>query len=397
MDMRPISAADRISSESPGSNRAVLMKRLGLMLGIFALIAAAVVGYRMLGDTARKTTMRAQGATAQAVSTAEAATQDWVPQVATVGDLKAVNGADLSFEVSGIIDEINFNSGDEVKAGTVLVRLRADDEIAKLRALEATARLATVTNNRSLELVKSQNVSQATLDINAANLANAKAQVAEQQALVDKKIIRAPFSGTLGLHAADRGQYVSPGMTIVTLQSLDALYFDFNMPQQYLDRVKVGSPIVAKIDTFPNEEFAGTLTAINSKVDPLSRNVQARATLKNDQRRLLPGMYATAKITAGEALQPLTIPQTAIIYSPYGDAVYVLDKKVDGAPDQWVARYQFVTLGERRGDFVAILSGLKKGEQVVTAGAIKLRNGSLVKVDNSARAPVATDPKPPIP
>jgi membrane fusion protein (multidrug efflux system) len=372
-----------------------LVKRMAIMLGVVVLIAAGIVGYKTLGNTSRQAAMRAQGGAAQTVSTTTAAMQEWTPAIAAVGSLRAVNGADLSFEVSGIVQEINFNSGDDVTAGQVLVRLRDYDEQAKLNSLQALEKLAAVTYERNIKLQASQNVSQSTLDSNEANLKNARAQVAQQQAILDKKTVRAPFSGHLGLRAVDKGQYVNAGTPIVTLQALDPIFADFYLPQQDLDRVRVGQDINVTIDTYPGKTFTGEISAVNPKVDPTNRNVQVRATIKNPDHKLFPGMYATIKVAAGEASRHITLPQTSVVYSPYGDAVYIVDKKTnDKGEEQLIARYSFVTLGETRGDLVSVLSGVKEGETVVTAGMIKLRNGAVVKIDNSVQPSTDVNPKP---
>jgi membrane fusion protein (multidrug efflux system) len=387
-----------IETSARGVTPAAKIKRMAFMLALVVAVVAAIVGYKMLAGSMQKKAMQARGGAVLAVSTISADVQEWVPEIAAVGSFRAVNGAELSLEVPGIVDEITFNSGDDVQAGQVLLRLRAQDEAAKLRALEAMTDLAATAYSRSASLTKTQAVSQATLDTHEANLKNARAQVAQQQAILDKKTVRAPFSGRLGLRAVDRGQYVNAGTPIVTLQALDPIFLDFFLPQQELDRVKVGQSIAVNIDTYPNEQFTGEIAAINPKVDSANRNVQIRAALRNADKRLLPGMFATAKVSAGVPVRYITVPQTSVIYSPYGDAVYVLDQKPsEGKDPQLVARFAFVTLGETRGNMVAVLSGVKEGETVVTAGATKLRNGALTRVDNTIQPATSTDPKPAIP
>jgi membrane fusion protein (multidrug efflux system) len=394
MDGRPSRMEmSRITAATETRSRGKLAVRMGIMVALVVLVAAGVVGYKTLGAAKRQQGMRSQVVAAQTVSAEPAPVQEWAPEVAAIGSLKAVSGADLSFEVAGIVDEITFNSGDDVAAGTVLMRLRAQDDVARLASLQAMAQLAAVTFERNMQLSKSQNVSQATLDTNEANLKSARAQVSQQQAILDKKILRAPFAGHLGLRNVDKGQYVNAGVNVVTLQALDPIYLDFFMPQQDLNRIKSGQEIAAKVDTYPDLAFDGQITAINPKVDLTNRNVLVRATLKNPDRKLFPGMYATVKVGAGESKRHVTLPQTAVIYSPYGDAVYILDKK----GEQYVARYTFVTLGETRGDLVAVLEGVKEGDMVVTAGAIKLRNGAPARIDNSVHPTSDVDPKPAIP
>jgi membrane fusion protein, multidrug efflux system len=326
----------------------------------------------------------------QTVSTVTAGLQDWQPQVEAVGSLRAVNGTDLSLEVSGIVDQIDFNSGDDVAAGAVLLRLRSDDDEAKLQALQATADLAQVTYDRDVKQWKAQAISQATVDSGTFNLKNARAQVEQQKAMLDKKVLRAPFAGHLGIRAVDVGQYLNAGTIVVTLQALDPIYADFFLPQQALDQVKIGQAISAKVDTYPGQNFAGKITAINPQVDASSRNVQVRATLGNADRRLLPGMYATVDIDIGSPQRHITLPQTAIAYNPYGSTVFLVEQQ--GAARS--AQQTFVTTGAKRGDQVAVLSGVKEGDVVVTSGQVKLRNGSPVLIDNKVQPTSDAAPTP---
>jgi membrane fusion protein (multidrug efflux system) len=331
------------------------------------------------------------------VSAAVATMEEWQQQIEAVGSLRAVNGADLSFEVAGIIKDLRFKSGDDVAAGDILTTLRADDDIARLDALKATAGLSEITIQRDQEQFKIKAVSQATLDTDAANLKNANAQVAQQQAVVDKKTLRAPFAGHLGVRAVDIGQYINAGTTVVTLQALDPIYADFFLPQQDLTRVALDEAVTVTVDTYPDRQFTGTITAINPKVDSATRNVQVRATLQNADRRLLPGMYASVSIAAGNKERYVTLPQTAVTFNPYGETVYIVDDKgkdPQGKP-RLFARQVFVTAGHKRGDQVAILKGIDEGATIVTAGQMKLRNGVQIVVDNTIR-PLA-DANPSVP
>src|SRR5579885_2525153 len=243
-----------------------MIKRMVLMLLVVGVVLGGIFWFQGF--------MASMANPPQTVSTVKASVQEWQPKLEAVGSLRAVNGADLSLEVAGIVDQIDFKSGDDVKAGQVLLRLRADDDMAKLRSLEAVAQLAQINYDRDQKQFKAQAVSQATLDSDAATLKNDLAQVAQQKAIVDKKTLRAPFDGHLGVRLVDLGQYLNAGTTIVTLQALDPLYVDFFLPQQALDRVRVSQPLAVKIDAYPDRSFAGEILAINSVVDPSSRNVQ---------------------------------------------------------------------------------------------------------------------------
>ncbi len=376
-----------------------MIKRMLIMLVAVAVVLGGIFGFQAFKATMIKKFMSQMSAPPQTVSTSKAGSDDWQSTIQAVGSLRAVSGADLSLEIAGTVESIMFKSGDDVEAGTVLLKLRAADDVAKLDSLQATAALARINYDRDLKQIKIQAVSQSTLDTDAANLKNAEAQVAEQQAVLDKKTLRAPFAGHLGIRAVDEGQFLAAGTMVVTLQALDPIYLDFFVPQQAVDQVRLGQSLDVKVDAFPKDAFAGEISAINPRVDAGSRNVQVRATLHNADHRLLPGMYATLDVKVGQPQRHITLPQTAITYSPYGDSVYVVDDKgsgPDGKP-QLLARQTFVTTGATRGDQVAVLDGVKEGETVVVAGQIKLHNGSTVLINNTIMptadaAPVPVDP-----
>jgi membrane fusion protein (multidrug efflux system) len=341
--------------------------------------------------------MAAMGAEVPSVSAIKASVEKWVDQQHVIGNLRAAKGVDISNELAGIVEDIKFNSGGDVKAGTLLVKLRAEDDIAKLHALEAAARIADITYRRDKKQLKAQAISQATLDNDSAALAGAKALVAEQKAIVDKKFIKAPFSGHLGIRNIDLGQYLNPGTSIVTLQELNPIYLDFYLPEQALSQIKVGQKLTVTNDTYPGRKFSGSLIAINPKVDEATRNVRVRAALKNADHALLPGMYATAAIGVGEPHPYVTLPQTAVTYNPYGNSVYILKEgtdKDDKGNQTFTVEQSVVTLGDTRGDQVAILSGVKEGDFVVTAGQIKLQKGGKAKVDNTVVPKNDANPKP---
>jgi membrane fusion protein, multidrug efflux system len=373
-----------------------MARRMVIMLAAVGLVLGLVFGFKAFVAGKIKESLAGLANMPQTVSTTVAGYQEWQPQLEAVGSLRAAKGADLAFEVAGIVDEIDFTSGDDVEAGALLLRLRADDDVAKLHSLDATAQLAQITSQRDEKQFKAQAVSQATLDTDAANLKNANAQVAEQQAMVNKKIIRAPFAGRLGIRSVDLGQYVNPGTAVVTLQALDPIYVDFYLPQQSVDQVKVGQGVTAMIDAYPGRSFPGEITAINPKLDPNSRNVQVRATFKNADHKLLPGMYARIAISTGTLQRYVTLPQTAVAYNPYGSTVYVVEQQGAGAAGQprRIAHQTFITTGQTRGDQVAVLSGVNEGDEIVTAGQIKLHNGSLLAINNAIQPTADSNPTP---
>jgi membrane fusion protein (multidrug efflux system) len=366
-----------------------MIKRMVIMLAVVAIVLGGIFGFQVFKGMMIKKFMAQMAAPPQTISTSKASYDEWQSKIEAVGSLRAVKGADLSLEVAGVVDTISFNSGDDVQEGALLLKLRDDDDVAKLASLQATAQLNQINYERDLKQFKINAVSQATLDTDAANLKNAKAQVAQQQAILDKKTLRAPFAGHIGIRSVDVGQYLGPGTAIVTLQALDPIYLDFFIPQQYVDRMKLKQTVSVHVDAFPDQVFTGEISAVNPKVDASSRNVQIRATLPNPDRRLLPGMYATVDIPTGAPQKLITLPQTAITYSPYGDTVYVVEQNgQDANGPKLVARQTFVTTGATRGDQVAVVKGVKEGDTIVTAGQLKLHNGSTVLVNNTI-APTA--------
>jgi membrane fusion protein (multidrug efflux system) len=375
-----------------------MKKRMVIMLIAVAVVFGGIFGFQAFKAMMIKKFMSSMAQPPQTVTALKAANSPWQPNLEAVGSLRAVKGADLSLEVSGVVDTISFNSGDDVNEGTALLKLRSDDDQAKLESLQATADLNQITYDRDQKQFKLQAVSQATIDTDAANLKNAQAQAAQQQAILDKKTLKAPFTGHLGIRAVDLGQYLGAGTVIVTLQALDPIFVDFFVPQQSIDQLKLGQPVAVKIDAFKDQTFPGEVSAINPKVDASTRNVQVRATMKNADHRLIPGMYATIDISTGAPLNYVTLPQTAITYSPYGNTVYIVDEKgkdASGKP-QLVARQNFVTMGSTRGDQVAVLKGVNEGEMVVTSGQIKLHNGSTVLIDNSIQPTADASPTVPL-
>jgi membrane fusion protein (multidrug efflux system) len=332
----------------------------------------------------------------QTVATIKAPSSAWQPSMNAVGSLVAINGADISAEVAGIVDTIKFQSGDNVPAGALLVTLRANNDNAVLAQLQATADLDRVNYQRDVKQLKADAVSQATVDSDQAALQSAVAQVQAQQALMAEKQIKAPFAGSLGIRQVDIGQYLAAGTQIVTLQQLNPLFVDFYVPQQALAQISVGQKISVQIDAFPGQEFPGTVSAINSAIDAATRTVQVRATIANDKLLLRPGMFATVDIPVGQAQDLVTLPQTAITYNPYGDTVYTVaqGKGADGK-QELIASQKFVQIGDTRGDQVAVLKGVSAGDEVVTAGQLKLRNGVSVVVNNDVQVSNSPNPTPP--
>jgi membrane fusion protein (multidrug efflux system) len=367
-----------------------MTKRMILMLLAAGIVFGGIFGFKAYKGYMMGKFMASRGVPPQTVSTTKAGYQAWQPKLEAVGSLRAVRGTDLSPELPGIVSAIHFKQGDEVKKGALLLELDATSDIAKWQSLKAVADLAQTTYKRDKAQFKVKAVSQQTLDTDAGNLKEAQANVAEQQALIEKKLIRAPFAGRLGIRAVDLGQYLKAGDTIVTLQQLDPIYVDFHLPQQSLSAIHVGQEVTAKTDAYPGKVFTGRIEVINPQVDTSTRNVKIRAKLDNPDHTLLPGMYATVDVIAGAPMRYITLPQSAITYNPYGNIVYLVAKK----GSQLTAKQVFVTTGATRGDQVAILKGVKQGDTVVTSGQIKLRNGSPIVVNNSIQPTDNPNPKP---
>ena len=351
-----------------------------------------------------------------AVTTAKVQSVEWQPLRPAVGTLTAIRGATLSAEVTGTVREIGFQNGSLVKKGQLIIRLDTSTEQAQLQSAIADAGLAKQTLERAESLRKQEVNTQAELESAQARDKQSRAAVVNIQALINKKIIRAPFDGRAGIRAVELGQVVSPGTPIVSLQTVSPIYAEFPLPQQALADVRLGQKVTLRVDVFPGKSWDGTITTINPEVDPITRNVRMRATLENPDGILNPGMFANVEVEAGNARPALIVPATSIIYAPYGDSVFLVEeqkedpnakpdpdgkaakpapppKSPDGKPTL-IARQQFVRLGERRGDFVAVLNGLKGDETVVSNGAFKLRNNQTIMINNALAPPAQIVPAP---
>jgi membrane fusion protein, multidrug efflux system len=364
-----------------------MTKRMIIMLIIVGVIFGGIFGFKAFQSYMMKKYMSAGAVPAVTVSTAAAVMNEWQPQISAVGSLRAARGVDIAGEVAGVVQNVNCKSGDNVRAGQTLLQLNADSDTAQLQTLSAARDLSQSVYERNKKQFIAQAVSKASLDADAADLKVKQAQVAQQEALLRKKTISAPFAGRLGIFSVNPGQYLNPGDKIVTLQALDSIYVDFFLPQQELSRVSSGQTVIAVTDTYPDKKFNGRISAISPKVDSQTRNVRIEAVVANPRHELLPGMYATIKVQAGKSNRYLTIPRTAVTFNPYGETVYIVDEKgktKDGKPSLF-ARQTFVTLGSARGDQVAILKGVKEGERVVTSGQLKLKSGSPVIINNTVQ------------
>ncbi len=371
-------------------------KRMTIMLLIVALIFALVFGWGYMRGVFVAKFLKTFAYQVQTVATIKAQETLWQPSVDSVGTLTAINGASLSAEVAGIVDSINFKSGQDVQKGDVLLTLRPNSDSAVLAQLQAQARLDAITYARDEKQLAANAISQAQLDTDRANLDAANAQVAAQQATMNEKIVRAPFAGRLGIRQVDLGQYLQAGTTIVTLEQLNPLFVDFYLPQQDIAQLQVGQVVDVGLDAYPGQTYKAKIVAIGATIDAATRSLAVRAVLENDKLRLRPGMFASVSVEVGAAKDAVTLPQTAIAYSSYGDTVYIVKHGTDAQGHaNLVVSQVFVTLGDTRGDQVQVLSGVQPGDEVVTAGQVKLHNGSPVMVNNIIQPSNNPSPNPP--
>jgi membrane fusion protein (multidrug efflux system) len=331
----------------------------------------------------------------ESVTSLIAKEEEWIPALKAVGSTAAVQGVTVSTDEPGIVQKINFESGQTVKEGDLLVQLEVSQEQAQLRSAEAQMRLAGANLLRQQNLLKSRVSSQADYDSAQAQYDQAVARVEEVKALINKKTIRAPFTGVLGIRAVNLGQYLQSGAQVAPLQSLDPIYVNFWLPQQNLGQIAAGQLVRVQADGLPDVAFDGKINAVDAVIDEATRNVRVQATLPNPQGLLRPGMFVNTEVPLASKSSHIVLPATAIQFAPYGDMVYIIEdmKGPDGKTYRGV-RQQVVKVGESRGDRVAIHSGVKAGEEVVTSGVFKLRPGAQVQVNNSIQPENSEAPKP---
>lgn len=314
------------------------------------------------------------------VSLGEVRQESWERHLAAVGSVAAFQGVIVASEAEGTVREILFEAGSSVEAGQPLVRLDTEVERTQLASAEAAAELAQTTLERTRELFSSSTISKADLDAAEATVKQTRAQVENLRAVIAKKTVTAPFSGRLGIRQINVGQFLNKGAAVVSLQALDPVYVEFSLPQQRLGSLSDGMVVRVKADAYPETAFEGRLTAVNPEVDPVTRSVRMQATLANGSGQLRPGMFVSVEVVLPQVEQVLAIPETSVVYAPYGSTVFVA---VEGKPgpdgkNAMIAELRNVRLGERRGDFVAVVSGLKAGERIVTNGGLKLRQGASI-------------------
>ncbi|MBS0660349.1 MAG: efflux RND transporter periplasmic adaptor subunit [Verrucomicrobia bacterium] len=370
-----------------------MAKRFIIVVGALIFVIGLLAFLKMQQFKAMGAMMK--GPPPEAVTTLTLQKQSWPQSLSSVGSLAAVQGVTVSADLPGVVERIGFESGSAVKAGDLLVQINVQQEQAQLRSAEARREMMQVSLTRAEDLLKTQTNSQSQLDSAKMDFRQADASVAEVKAMIERKTIRAPFDGVVGIRQVNVGQYVNSGAPIVSLQSLDPIYVNFAVPQLNLAKLKVGTPVKIRTDATGGTEFDGTINAINSVVDEATRNISVQATIQNPGNRLRPGMFASVQVILPQIDDLVSAPASAIAYAPYGNSVFVVEEKpgADGKPAKTV-RQQFVKLGPSRGDLVAIVEGVKAGEEVVSSGVFKLRNGAGVLVNNSVQPGAEQKPKP---
>jgi membrane fusion protein (multidrug efflux system) len=372
-----------------------MKKRMFIMLAVMGLFIVTIGLVKFFQIRAAI----AQGSSFQpppeAVTSIVAQQQQWPGTLSAIGTVEAVHGVTVSADLPGVVERIDFTSGRPVRAGQVLVRLDTSQEVAQLAAADAQRELADLNLERSRKLLEQAVVSQAEFDRMAAEAKSAGARSREIRATIERKQIRAPFSGVLGIRQVDLGQYLNGGDPVVPLQSMDPIYVDFSLPQQEVGQLRVGAEVRVSADSLPIGSPVGKITAINSVVDEATRNVQVQATFQNPRGQLRPGMFVEVQVVLGTTTPVIALPASAISYAPYGNSVFIVSemKGPTGAKYRGV-RQQFVKLGASRGDQVAVVSGVKPGEEVVTSGVFKLRNGAAIVVNNATMPANNPSPQP---
>ena len=372
-----------------------MAKRMILMLVLMTVFIAGLGFLKLRQFQAMAGEFAAMQPPPEAVTTIVTERDEWPAVLSAIGTVAAVQGVTVSADLPGIVDRIEFDSGRTVQRGDVLVQLDTRQEHAQLAGAEAQLQLARVNFERMQGLVEQDAVSRAEFDAAAAAHKQAEARIREIRATIERKTIRAPFSGVLGIRQVNLGQYLTGGDPVVPLQSLHPVYVNFGVPQQDALEMRAGRNVRITVGELGDTEFAGRITAVDSVVDETTRNVQVQATLANPRAQLRPGMFVQAQVTLGASRPVVALPASAINYAPYGDSVFVVAemKNPQGQPYRGV-RQQVVKLGAARGDQIAVLSGLKAGEEVVTSGVFKLRNGAAVQVNNKVQPGNDVSPTP---
>lgn len=372
-----------------------MAKRMILMLTVMAVLVAVLGFVKVRQFQAMAQQFAAMQPPPEAVTTIVAAREEWPATISAIGTVAPVQGVTVSADLPGIVERIAFDSGRGVEQGDVLVELDTRQERAQLTAAEAQLELTRLNFERMQRLVAEDAVSRAEFDSAAAAHRQADARIHEIRATIERKTIRAPFSGVLGIRQVNLGQYLSGGDPVVPLQSLNPIYVNFGVPQQEVAQIRLGRTVRITANDLGEAEFTGRVSAIDSIADAATRNVQVQTTLANTGAKLRPGMFVQAQVILGATRSVIALPASAINYAPYGDSVFVIaDLKNEQGQTYRGVRQQVVKLGATRGDQIAVLSGINPGEEIVTSGVFKLRNGAAVQINNSVQPANSRAPKP---
>jgi len=369
-----------------------MRKPKNLLLIIVIVLFTAIFGWNVFKNHMMKKYFAHFTPPAVTVSTTIAKQQNWQPYLSSVGTLIAKQGVDISAETAGVVEAVTFESGTEVQKGQPLIKIKDSVDQADLSNGQAQLKLAKLNYQRTKELFSKSAVSHSQLDEAEAKFKEAQAVVAKVQALIDQKNITAPFDGKIGIRRVSIGEYVSPGKLLATLQALDPMQIEFTLPEQALKDIKVGQELLLHVDTYSDKTFHGEISAINAKVNPQSHNILIQANLPNPNQQLYPGMFAKVKVLLPEQLHVVTVPETAISYSLYGDSIFVVkqDGKDKNGKAKLKVKRQYVKVSMRRNNEVAISEGIQADDQIVDAGQLKLQNGDLVTINNKVKLNVAS-------
>jgi membrane fusion protein (multidrug efflux system) len=378
-----------VNNRTKGKGRAVKAAAAGLVAAV--LVVGGIAGIKALQFAAIGEAFAAQVPPAERVNAVAVQQQHWESHVTSVGSVQAVQGTQVSAEADGVVRAILFDAGSVVHVGEELLRLDDEVEQSQLASAEAAAELGRLTLERAQRLIERRVISQADLEQAEATWKQAAAQVDNIRAVIAKKVVRAPFTGKLGIRRVSVGDFLTKGTPVVSLQSLDPVYVDFSLPQRRLGELREGLAVTARVDAYPGEEFRGEITAVEPHVDAATRNVRVQATFANDHGAFKPGMFVSVDVALGTSNPVHVIPATAVVHSPQGASVFIVEP---AGTDALVVRQQPVELGERRGDFVVVEAGAQADERVVATGVFKLRPGMPVIVDNTLTPEFELEPTP---
>ncbi|WP_163833628.1 efflux RND transporter periplasmic adaptor subunit [Spartinivicinus ruber] len=383
-----------------------MFKRLAIMVVLLTVIFGGIFGYKMFEKKMVGEYFANFTPPPITVSADNSKTETWQPEIHGIGTLQAVNGVELATEVGGMVQTIHFESGQMIEKGQLLLQIDDEVEQATLKSQQAQLKLAQLNYNRDKQLLIKKAIPQTQFDLSSAELEEAIANVEKTKAIIAQKKVRAPFSGKIGIRLINLGEYINAGASIATLQNINSLFVDFNLPEQFYPKLYVGQQVRFDIDAYPNEHFIGEVTALNAKVDPNTRNILVRASVANPEHKLIPGMFADLAVLEKASIQVVTVPVTAVTYSLYGDSIFLItaqnnqtttNQTADNANDQpsanseqetdptLIVSRKYIKTGPQQNGKVAVLEGLKEGDQVVTSGQLKLSNGARIVINNDVK------------